>query len=143
MTTSPASFTLLGGAVAASSARRATHANDLANTEMRLAGVTMPRILYGTAWKEGRTKEICQMALRAGFRGFDTACQPKHYNQKGLGEALEAECAQLHIKREDLFIQTKYTPLGGQDPQSIPYDPRLPVRKQVLSSMEVSAGCLP
>ncbi|KAL8439386.1 hypothetical protein Efla_001856 [Eimeria flavescens] len=102
------------------------------------AKVKMPRLLYGTAWKKERTKELCVMAMREGFRGFDTACQPKHYNQKGLGEAIAEASSQLKITREELFIQTKYTPVDGQDPRRIPYDSRLPVREQVASSVKVS-----
>ncbi|OEH75037.1 uncharacterized protein LOC34617874 [Cyclospora cayetanensis] len=100
--------------------------------------VKMPRIIYGTAWKKQRTKELCIMALREGFRGFDTACQPKHYNQKGLGEALSEAFSHMNIDREQLYIQTKYTPVGGQDRKTIPYDPSLPVQEQVLHSIQVS-----
>lgn len=42
-------------------------------------GVVMPRLIYGTAWKKERTASLVEQALRAGFRGVDTACQPKHY----------------------------------------------------------------
>lgn len=38
-----------------------------------------PKMLYGTAWKKDRTAGLVHAALKAGFRGLDTACQPKHY----------------------------------------------------------------
>ena len=35
------------------------------------------KILYGTAWKKERTAELTYQALKAGFKGFDTAAQPR------------------------------------------------------------------
>ena len=74
------------------------------------------------------------MAIRAGFRAIDTACQPKHYNEQGVGEGI----ARSKISREELFIQTKYTPFNGQDPNRIPYNPKDPLEVQVQTSLEVS-----
>ena len=48
----------------------------------------LPRIIYGTAWKNDNTKNLVVKALHAGFRAIDTACQPKHYNELGVGEVL-------------------------------------------------------
>lgn len=80
-------------------------------------GVAMPRMLYGTAWKAERTADLVATALRAGFRGIDTACQPKHYQEKGVGDAIAAVAAAKDVSppvtREDLFLQTKYTPIRG------------------------------
>lgn len=102
-----------------------------------LFGVNMPCILYGTAWKGDRTAELVTQAIKHGFRGVDTACQPKHYNEAGIGEALK-KLTEDGIKRESLFIQTKFTPLGGQDPLSIPYNKNAPLAEQVIQSFEVS-----
>jgi len=99
--------------------------------------VKMPPIIYGTAWKKERTEELVIQAVKAGFKGIDTACQPKHYHEKGVGEALEA-LKQEGFKRETLFIQTKFTPLSGQDPLSIPYDEKADLSTQVSQSFEVS-----
>eukprot|EP00397_Hematodinium_sp_SG-2012_P037361 GEMP01040480.1.p1 GENE.GEMP01040480.1~~GEMP01040480.1.p1 ORF type:complete len:224 (+),score=45.47 GEMP01040480.1:271-942(+) len=41
-------------------------------------------------------------------------------------------------RREDLFIQTKYTAKGGQDADSIPYNPRAPLPEQVRASVQES-----
>jgi diketogulonate reductase-like aldo/keto reductase len=41
--------------------------------------MSMPKIVYGTAWKKGETAKYVKQAILAGFRGIDTACQPKHY----------------------------------------------------------------
>lgn len=68
----------------------------------------MPRMLYGCAWKKEKTKKLVLRALRNGFQGFDTAAQPKHYNEAGAGEALHAFLKeQDEVQREDLFVQTK------------------------------------
>ena len=47
------------------------------------AGVEMPRLIYGTAWKKEATTPLVVTAVLAGFRGIDTACQPKHYHEPG------------------------------------------------------------
>jgi diketogulonate reductase-like aldo/keto reductase len=73
------------------------------------------------------------VALRAGFRGFDTACQPKHYDEAGVGSGIEA-CSELGLTRSALYLQTKFTSLAGQDPQRIPYDRRAPLPQQIEQS---------
>ena len=45
-----------------------------------------PFLLYGTAWKAGETARYVSEAVHAGFRFIDTACQPKHYNEAGVGD---------------------------------------------------------
>jgi len=94
----------------------------------------LPPILYGTAWKAERTADCVARALRAGFRGIDTACQPKHYHEPGVGEAVAAYGA----AREALYLQTKFTSLSGQDPQRLPYDARAPLAEQVAQSLQAS-----
>ena len=101
------------------------------------AGVKMPWIIYGTAWKKERTADLVVKAIQTGFRGIDTACQPKHYDEPLVGAALHR--LQDHgIQRETLFLQTKFTPLSGQDPEKVPYDKNAPVESQVAQSFEVS-----
>ena len=102
-----------------------------------LAGVKMPRIIYGTAWKKDRTADLVVQAILAGFRGIDTAGQPKHYNEPLVGEALNRLNA-FGFQREDLFLQTKFTPLPGQDPRQVPYDIDAPVELQVSQSFATS-----
>ncbi|MBW2490825.1 MAG: aldo/keto reductase [Deltaproteobacteria bacterium] len=101
------------------------------------AGVKMPRIIYGTAWKKDRTADLVVKAIQAGFRGIDTACQPKHYNEPLVGAALQT-LKDHGIEREALFLQTKFTPLSGQDPRHVPYDMNSPVELQVAQSFEIS-----
>lgn len=38
------------------------------------AGVKMPPMIFGTAWKKEQTADLVKQALVAGFRGIDTAC---------------------------------------------------------------------
>jgi diketogulonate reductase-like aldo/keto reductase len=99
--------------------------------------VVMPPMIYGTAWKKEHTADLVYQAVKAGFRGIDTACQPKHYHEAGVGEALARLFAE-GLSRDDLFIQTKFTPLGGQDPNRVPYDPSQPLDVQVRQSFERS-----
>lgn len=99
--------------------------------------INIPPIIYGTAWKKELTKELVIQAVKAGFKGIDTACQPKHYNEAGVGEALTA-LYEEGFKREELFLQTKFTPVNGQDPLNIPYDKQASLSEQVAQSFEVS-----
>ncbi|PHS30490.1 MAG: aldo/keto reductase [Sulfurovum sp.] len=101
------------------------------------ADVKMPKIIYGTAWKKEHTTILVEAALRCGFRGIDTACQPKHYSETLVGEAL-LNMQHEGIKREDVFIQTKFTPVSGQDPKEIPYDPNASLTEQVRQSFTTS-----
>jgi diketogulonate reductase-like aldo/keto reductase len=96
-----------------------------------------PPFLYGTAWKEDRTAELTEQALRAGFRGIDTANQRRHYVEAGVGQALAAAIRDGIVTRADVFVQTKFTYVGGQD-QRLPYDPRAPLSTQVAQSMASS-----
>jgi len=97
----------------------------------------MPSLMYGTAWKEERTEDLVFQALKLGFRGIDTACQPKHYNEAGVGNAL-LKLNELGLSRDEIFLQTKFTPLGGHDPMRIPYDPSAPLEEQVRQSFSRS-----
>ena len=102
----------------------------------------VPPMLYGTAWKKGETARLVEMAVRKGFRGIDTACQPKHYNERGVGEALDRLYAAGFVARQDLFLQTKFTSVNGQDPNDIPYDKEAPLSDQVRQSLLASLSNL-
>lgn len=101
------------------------------------ADVKMPRIIYGTAWKKERTADLVVKAIQAGFRGIDTACQPRHYNEPQVGTAIYT-LRDHGIEREALFLQTKFTPISGQDPRQLPYDRNSPVEVQVAQSFATS-----
>ena len=68
-----------------------------------------PYIIYGTAWKKDDTASLVFQAINAGFRFVDTACQPKHYNEAGVGSGIQTAITSLGLSREDIKIQTKFT----------------------------------
>ncbi|TAQ85142.1 hypothetical protein B7494_g6532 [Chlorociboria aeruginascens] len=78
----------------------------------------IPRLIYGTAWKKETTVDLVYQAIKAGFRGIDTAAQPRHY-------------------REDL-IQTKFTSTSGQDTDNMPYSPDQSLEEQIHTSVASS-----
>lgn len=97
----------------------------------------IPRFLYGTAWKEDRSAALTELALRAGFRGIDTANQRRHYFEAGVGQGLAAAYDAGIVSREDLFLQTKFTYQRGQD-HRLPYDPAATLTQQVEQSIASS-----
>ena len=100
-------------------------------------GHRVPALLYGTAWKEDRTAELTELALEAGFRGIDTANQRKHYFEAGVGEALARMIDRGRLRRKDVFLQTKFTHVQGQD-HRLPYDPLADFATQVRQSFASS-----
>ena len=101
------------------------------------AGVKIPGLIYGTAWKKERTADLVVKAIQTGFKGIDTACQPRHYNEPLVGEALY-RLKDDGVERETLFLQTKFTSLDGQDPEQVPYDKNSPIESQVIQSLKTS-----
>jgi len=105
--------------------------------------VRVPKILYGTAWKKERTAALVEQAITLGFRGIDTACQPKHYHEPGVGEGVAAALHQNKaISRADLYLQSKFTPADGQDPKRMPYDAKASLAEQVGQSFAASLANL-
>src|ERR1051325_1903680 len=100
-------------------------------------GVPIPKLLYGTAWKEERTEALVLAALEAGFRGIDTANQRKHYFEAAVGQALARAFASGTVQRSELFLQTKFTFRSGQDDR-LPYDPDAAIGDQVVQSFQSS-----
>ena len=98
--------------------------------------VSIPSFMYGTAWKKEATGHLVQLAVSSGFRAIDTANQIIHYHEALVGEALRTLDAQ-GIKRDQLFLQTKFTPVGGQDNRT-PYDSSADLTTQVGQSFESS-----
>ena len=68
---------------------------------MLVDGVTVPHFLYGTAWKENKTKSLVTLALDQGFRGIDTANQRKHYNEAAVGVGVAGAAATAEGASED------------------------------------------
>ena len=66
--------------------------------------VHVPRFVYGTAWKKDRTAGLVFEAIKAGFRGVDTAAQPKHYQEDLVGEGIRQALEAGICTREDLHV---------------------------------------
>ncbi len=98
--------------------------------------VKLPAFMYGTAWKKDTTAELVELAVSTGFTAIDTANQLIHYQEALVGEALLA-LDKKGIKRETLFLQTKFTPVDGQDHRT-PYDASADIITQVGQSFESS-----
>ncbi len=103
----------------------------------KLPPESIPDFIYGTAWKEDRTPALVELALRMGFRAIDTANQRRHYFEEGVGQGLAAAYRAGVVKREDIFLQTKFTYQRGQD-HRLPYDPAASLSVQVAQSMASS-----
>ncbi|KAG8214099.1 NADP-dependent oxidoreductase domain-containing protein [Butyriboletus roseoflavus] len=56
-----------------------------------------------------------------------------------VGEALDILQRKHDIKRDEIYIQTKFTPIGGQDlGKPIPYDTKDAIKDQIATSLRVS-----
>ena len=103
----------------------------------RAPGAPVPRLMYGTAWKEDATEALTARALASGFRAIDTANQRRHYFEAGVGAAVAAAVARGEVRRDELFLQTKFTYPRGQD-HRLPYDPSAAAGDQVRQSFASS-----
>ena len=99
-------------------------------------GVTIPAFMYGTAWKKEATTRHVLQAVEAGFTAIDTANQLIHYDEARVGEAL-LRLAQQGTTRDRLFLQTKFTPVNGQDDRT-PYERTASITVQVRQSFDSS-----
>ncbi|MDH5499439.1 MAG: aldo/keto reductase [Nitrospira sp.] len=102
--------------------------------------VSIPSFMYGTAWKKEATTGLVLQAVQAGFTAIDTANQLVHYDEARVGEAL-LQLATQGITRDQLFLQTKFTPINGQD-HRLPYDARASITTQVQQSFASSLSHL-
>jgi diketogulonate reductase-like aldo/keto reductase len=98
--------------------------------------VALPSFMYGTAWKKEATTRLVELAVASGFTAIDTANQLIHYQEALVGEALPA-LAKKGVKRETLFLQTKFTSVDGQGGRP-PYDPSADLTTQVSQSFDSS-----
>ncbi|KAK7402548.1 hypothetical protein QQX98_011719 [Neonectria punicea] len=101
------------------------------------SSTTIPKLVYGTAWKKDQSADLVYKALKHGFRGIDTAAQPKHYNEKGVAQGALKAISDGVIAREALFIQTKFSPPSAQG-ENPPYDLEAPLADKVHQSVQSS-----
>jgi diketogulonate reductase-like aldo/keto reductase len=107
------------------------------NTFLSNQNIQIPNMIYGTAWKKENTTDFVYQAIIKGFKGIDTACQPKHYREDLVGQGL-LKAYESGVKREDIFLQTKFTPIDGQDKLNMPYLENDEIEVQVEKSFETS-----
>src|SRR6185295_8605082 len=98
--------------------------------------ISVPSFMYGTAWKKDATAWLVELAVESGFTAIDTANQLIHYDEARVGEALQT-LAHKGVKREALFLQSKFTSADGQDHRT-PYDPSADLTTQVQQSFDSS-----
>jgi len=98
----------------------------------------IPNMIYGTAWKKEKTNTLVKEAITCGFRAIDTACQPKHYSEELVGLGLLEALSELNLSRNDIFLQTKFTPINGQDLNNMPYNQNDDVVVALEKSFETS-----
>jgi diketogulonate reductase-like aldo/keto reductase len=111
--------------------------SDIGSRQLTAGGVRVPSFLYGTAWKADATEHLTRRALEAGFRGIDTANQRRHYHEAGVGAAVARAIADGLVRRDELFLQTKFTYVNSQD-HRLPYDPSADLPTQVRQSFASS-----
>merc|ERR1719295_499906 len=76
-------------------------------------------IMYGGAWKGPHAEQNVLDAIKLGYRAFDTAnVYAASYNETAMGVALERARA-AGLRREDLFVQTKFSPGIAGNPSSL------------------------
>lgn len=122
----------------------ATESVSVQVTEQQKA---IPNILYGGAWKGPHAEQNVLDAVSLGFRSFDTAnVFPASYNETAMGAALEKAMSSGLVRREDLFIQTKFTPgisdkycdAGPWNPETCMFDKAADLGTQVKQSVQTS-----
>lgn len=65
---------------------------------------SLPAFVYGTAWKKERSAELVYQALCTGFRAVDTAAQPRHYDEAGVGTGIRRAISEGRVTRHELFV---------------------------------------
>ncbi|MCJ1409249.1 hypothetical protein MMC19_003327 [Ptychographa xylographoides] len=99
----------------------------------------IPALTYGTAFKFDGSAALTTSALRAGFRGIDTAGSATAYREALVGEGITTFLAESELTRENLYIQTKFSPYKeGKDPSGYPYDTEAAIEEQVEQSFASS-----
>ncbi|KAJ4388799.1 hypothetical protein N0V93_006259 [Gnomoniopsis smithogilvyi] len=103
----------------------------------------IPSPIYGTAFAFDETTSLVEAALHAGFRGIDTAGALGAYREKMVGDGIRNCVKSGLIKRDDLYIQTKFSPYKpGKDPALYPYDTTVDIETQVQQSVASSLSNL-
>jgi diketogulonate reductase-like aldo/keto reductase len=97
--------------------------------------IALPAFIYGTAWKKDATADLVYQALSNGFTAIDTAAQPKHYREDLVAKGVIRAIQDSKVKRSELYLQTKFTGIDGQNLDNMPYDAKSTLAKQVNTSV--------
>lgn len=109
--------------------RLVLHAPHLAGKQL------IPAFIYGTAWKKEATADLVYQALCNGFTAIDTAAQPKHYREDLVAAGVSRAIQERKVQRSEIYLQTKFTSIQGQDPGNMPYDKESSIVEQVNASV--------
>lgn len=82
-----------------------------------------PKLVYGTAWKKDRTADLVYNAIKAGFRGIDTAAQPRHYQEDLVGDGIRRAIKDGIVKREELYVRPIHSVFSPEKMLMINSDP--------------------
>ncbi|RMZ87943.1 hypothetical protein DV736_g4824, partial [Chaetothyriales sp. CBS 134916] len=96
---------------------------------------SIPAFIYGTAWKKEDTADLVYLALSNGFTAVDTAAQPKHYREDLVAAGIAKAILDGKVRRSELYLQTKFTPVHGQDRANMPYESKSAIADQVHASV--------
>ncbi|KAF2247759.1 Aldo/keto reductase [Trematosphaeria pertusa] len=110
-----------------------------------LNGDAFPRLIYGSSIREHRKPADIRAAFQKGYRGLDTTSTRRFHDEEldgqALRELLASDSPQFSLKREDIWVQTKFSIAFDQsDPW--PYDPGDELALQVLKSIQRSLSDL-
>ena len=99
------------------------------------SGKTIQKLIYGTAYKQWRTRRLLGQALRIGYRSIDTGnwrmfslpfptqniTNSRHLVKNFLENYTGLALTQTEIPRGDLFLQSKFVSLPHHKPYLPPY----------------------
>ncbi|RYP09343.1 hypothetical protein DL765_008489 [Monosporascus sp. GIB2] len=83
-----------------------------------LNGRPVPPLIYGTAHRNGKNPPDVREALERGYRAVDTASSRRYHREDEDGRAISAFLvggSPRSASRDDIFIQSKYSPLPEQE----------------------------
>ncbi|KAI6090468.1 NADP-dependent oxidoreductase domain-containing protein [Hypoxylon rubiginosum] len=112
-------------------------------TPVLLNGSPIPRIIYGTARREGKELPDVPAALETGYRAIDTATSRRFHHEDEDGRAIfqYLDKNTISVRRDDIFIQSKYAAPADQE-EPWPYDIKDDARSRVFKSVMSCASSL-